>query len=186
MIKPVYIGADIGGSHITVAGVDPVTRKICTELFRGQIGSDINVVQFIGIFSGLISLCMEALNGNNIVAICSAFPSAFDYRQGVALYDGSNRKFEKLNGLDIRNELTKALNTELPFLFCNDALSFSLGEYSLPETANKNLLAITLGSGLGTSFIHNYRLLSNTDLSIAEACPEAEQLRDSSPEPNAD
>jgi hypothetical protein len=27
---------------------------------------------------------------------------------------------------------------------------------------------------------------SNTDLSIAEDCPEAEQLRDSSPEPNAD
>lgn len=166
MIKPVFIGADIGGSHITVAGVDPDTKKICTSLFRKQINSDIIAVQFIKTFSELILLCMRELHEKNIVAICSAFPSAFDYQKGIALYDGSNQKFKNLNGIDISKELSKILGRNFSFSFCNDALSFAFGEYSMLETTNKNLLAITLGSGLGTSFIHNYQLMSTTDSTI--------------------
>jgi glucokinase len=166
MDKRVYIGADIGGSHISVAGVEADTRKICTAVHRKQISADIDAESFIGILNSLIALSLSETNDYNLQGICCAFPSAFDYKNGIAQYDGSNNKFQKLLGLNVRKSLTGSLAVFVPVSFCNDAHSFSLGEYALLPNTQMNMMAITLGSGFGSSFINDYRLLCNTDKSI--------------------
>jgi glucokinase len=166
MDKGVYIGADIGGSHISVAGVDADTRKICTAVQRKQISADIEAESFIGILNSLIALSLSEIKDYNLQGICCAFPSAFDYTNGIAQYDGSNNKFEKLVGLNVRKLITGSLAVFVPVSFCNDAHSFSLGEYALLPNTQMNMMAITLGSGFGSSFINDYRLLSVTDAAI--------------------
>lgn len=161
-----YIGGDIGGSHISLAVVDSVTMQMKGNFFREKINTEIAAANFMEVLVRLINQCKRSLPGKKLLAICLAFPGAFDYENGVGLYDGSNQKFEKLYGLNIREALAKALETDIPISFCNDALSFSLGEYEQLHDASINMMAITLGSGLGSSFINNYQLMSLTDSSI--------------------
>ncbi len=161
-----FIGADIGGSHISIAAVDGDTMQIIGNTFRTKINTEIDAQNFIEVLISLIEQCSASLLEKKIAAICLAFPGAFDYENGIGLYDGSNQKFEKLYGLNIRETLANELQTSMPIFFCNDALSFSLGEYEQLHDASINMMAITLGSGLGSSFINNYQLLSLTDTSI--------------------
>jgi glucokinase len=166
MDQAMFIGADIGGSHISLAAIDQASMQIVGNTFRSKINTEIDAANFIEVLIDLIKQCSESLQEKKIAAICLAFPGAFDYENGIGLYDGSNKKFEKLYGLNIRETLAKELQTDIPIFFCNDALSFSLGEYEQLHDASINMMAITLGSGLGSSFINNYQLLSLTDASI--------------------
>ncbi len=163
MNQAMFIGADIGGSHISIAAIDGASMQIIGNTFRANIHTEIDVANFMQTLISLIKQCSASLQEKKIAAICLAFPGAFDYENGIGLYDGSNKKFEKLYGLNIRETLEKDLQTNIPIFFCNDALSFSLGEYEQLHNASINMMAITLGSGLGSSFINNYQLLSLTD-----------------------
>lgn len=166
MDQAIFIGADIGGSHISIAAIDKASMQIIGNTFRSKINTEIDALNFIHTLVSLIKQCSTSLQEKKISAICLAFPGAFDYENGIGLYDGSNKKFEKLYGLNIRETLATELQTNIPIFFCNDALSFSLGEYEQLHNASINMMAITLGSGLGSSFINNYQLLSLTDSSI--------------------
>ncbi|MEI6266249.1 MAG: ROK family protein [Sphingobacteriia bacterium] len=166
MDQAFFIGADIGGSHISIAAIDQASLQIIGDTFRSKINTEIDATNFIQVLVSLIKQCSTSLQEKKIAAICLAFPGAFDYENGIGLYDGSNKKFEKLYGLNIRETLATELQTDIPIFFCNDALSFSLGEYEQLHNASINMMAITLGSGLGSSFIKNYQLLSLTDNSI--------------------
>ncbi len=161
-----FIGADIGGSHISVSTIDGASMQIVGNTFRAKINTEIEAENFIEVLIDLIKQCSASMQEKKITAICLAFPGAFDYENGIGLYDGSNKKFEKLYGLNIRETLANELQTNIPIFFCNDALSFSLGEYQQLHDASINMMAITLGSGLGSSFINNYQLLSLIDSSI--------------------
>ena len=166
MNKPFFIGADIGGSHISISAIDGASMQIVGNTFRTKINTEIDAANFIEVLISLIKQCLASLQEKKIAAICLAFPGAFDYENGIGLYDGSNKKFEKLYGLNIRETLANELQTSMSIFFCNDALSFSLGEYEQLHDASINMMAISLGSGLGSSFINNYQLLSLIDTSI--------------------
>lgn len=166
MDQVIFIGADIGGSHISLSAIDGTSMKIVGNTFRTNINTAIDANSFIESLISLIKECSTSLKEKKIAAICLAFPGAFDYENGIGLYDGSNKKFQKLYGLNVRETLSNELQTNIPIFFCNDALSFSLGEYEQLHNAGINMMAITLGSGLGSSFINNYQLLSRTDSSI--------------------
>ncbi len=166
MNKSFLIGADIGGSHISIASIDSDSMQIFGKIFREKINTDITAENFISVLTILIHQCIASVQEKELAAICLAFPGAFDYENGIGLYDGSNKKFEHLYGLNIRETLANKLQISAPIFFCNDALSFSLGEYQQLHDPSINMMAITLGSGLGSSFINNFQLLSLSDSSL--------------------
>lgn len=152
----IYIGADIGGSHITVAAVGGLSNKVQGKIYRKSIDADIEADKFISILGGLINDCISTSGLDHIGVICLAFPGPFDYANGIALFDGSNNKFKNLFAVDIANTLRCYLKRlSLPIYFCNDAFAFALGEYSKLNINESKMLAITLGSGLGAAFINN-------------------------------
>ena len=118
-----FIGADIGGSHISVSIIDGVSMQIVGNTFRAKINTEIEATNFIEVLINLIKQCSTSLQEKKITAICLAFPGAFDYENGIGLYDGSNKKFEKLYGLNIRETLANELQTSIPIFFCNDDLA---------------------------------------------------------------
>ena len=98
-----------------------------------------------------------------VIGIGFAFPGPFDYRRGISYIKGLN-KYDALYGISIPNELTARLNNRLAdktfiMLFENDARLFGLGASTLyPE---ERLIGLTIGTGLGSVFIENGKILTD-------------------------
>lgn len=85
-------------------------------------------------------------------------PGPFDYLNGIAWFDKKVDKFHHLTGVDIKAELIQRLNLPagFPIRFLNDAASFAVGEANVePASKFSRIIALTLGTGFGTTFIKN-------------------------------
>ena len=86
-----------------------------------------------------------------------AIPGPFDYKNGIGLYDNSNQKFVHLFQVNIKEALADRLDiAPADIRFINDATAFALGAfwYGSGKEYSK-IVAITLGTGFGSSFISN-------------------------------
>jgi glucokinase len=83
-----------------------------------------------------------------------AVPGPFDYATGVARYRGVG-KFGALDGVDVGKELATRLGVPASALrFLNDAAAFGLGAWQHgPAAGAARLVAITLGTGVGSAFV---------------------------------
>lgn len=159
MSKEIAIGADIGGSHISCAAIDLSTHKVIENTYT-SIDVDNHAEAYI-IIDKWKTAIQEAIKKADIVepaGIGFAMPGPFDYVNGIALFEGSNEKFEKLNNVNIAEKLQAALNyqNKVAIRFMNDATAFAVGSvWADDELATKNVLALTLGTGFGSAFIEN-------------------------------
>ncbi|WP_448332119.1 ROK family protein [Streptomyces sp. DSM 41534] len=82
-----------------------------------------------------------------------AVPGPFDYARGIARYHGVG-KFASLDGLAVGDLLTLRLNPRPARLrFLNDASAFALGARLTAHPGSRRLVAITLGTGVGSAFL---------------------------------
>jgi glucokinase len=142
---------EIGGSHVTGALVDlaptaaaePVGRTA-----RSQLDS-------AGTAEAIVSTLVEV--GARLHAPAGsrwavAFPGPFDYPAGVARYTGVG-KFDALRDVDMRAALAVGLGVPpTDFHFVNDADAFALGVWA-SGSGQGRLVALTLGTGVGSSFV---------------------------------
>lgn len=91
-----------------------------------------------------------------------AVPGPFDYQRGVALYVGVG-KFDSLRGVDLAAALTDRLRNRPGAVgFVNDASAFALGEWRIGAAhGTSSLLAITLGTGIGSAFLRDGRIVDS-------------------------
>lgn len=159
-MSKITLCADVGGSHITCrlfdldtlsfADVAPVIRTVNCHGPADQILND-------------WAAAIAETAGNKPLGLLHglgfAMPGPFDYPNGIGLFSGVE-KFDALNGVNIKEALATRLklpgDTRIRFL--NDAACFAIGE-SLTGGAqhHERLLAITLGTGFGTTFIEHHR-----------------------------
>lgn len=161
------IGVDIGGSHILSAVVDTDSFSILE-----QTRAEVKVVHSASM-EEIMTRWSEALNRSirsspsPIEGIGFAMPGPFDYKSGVALYEGTNEKFYKLYKKNIRNELKSYLDepaTEMRFM--NDATAFAVGVSWFGESKEcVRSIAVTLGTGFGSAYIENgYPVVHRDDI----------------------
>ncbi|HDZ41744.1 MAG TPA: ROK family protein [Bacteroidetes bacterium] len=157
MIEKHYsIGVDIGGSHITCAAVDLDERRIIREtLTERSVDNKGTADEIISRWSEALSETFEKLGLDNIKGIGFAMPGPFDYVNGICLIKGVP-KYEKLYGINIGEAIAESLSLQpgMPVRFMNDASSFAVGEaWAGKAAASNRLMAITLGTGLGSAFV---------------------------------
>ena len=93
----------------------------------------------------------RAQAGDLRVTACSiAMPAPFDYAAGVSHME---HKFQAISGLDLGRLLQEI--TGLPTYFVNDADAFGLGVSWRQLPAAERFVGLTIGTGLGGSFIEN-------------------------------
>ena len=161
------IGADIGGSHITCQVFD-IENQIPYEntLVRISVDSHASKNEIIESWSEAIKKTAETVGLNNLAGIGFAMPGPFDYPNGIAWFNADVQKFEHLHGVDVKSELIieLGLSPDFSIRFLNDASCFAIGEAWLGEAANyKRIIAITLGTGFGTTFIKNKLPVAGVD-----------------------
>ncbi|MGN7865386.1 ROK family protein [Chryseobacterium sp. 22458] len=157
------VGIDIGGSHITMAQVDPEKREIISSTYVREHVNSFDDKETI--FSAWISAINKAAHdlAQEDLLIGIAMPGPFDYENGISLM--LQGKFYDIYNVNIKEELAKRLSVSTEQIhFVNDAAAFMEGEVfgGCVQGFNK-IFGVTLGTGLGTTF-YNGELATDEDL----------------------
>lgn len=163
MEKRFAIAMDVGGSHITSAIVDLSEMKVFEEsLFKVSFDSNLPTADVMDFWENAIRTLLEKSEVGKLSGIALAVPGPFDYDDGTCWIKDQD-KYENFYGLNIKDLLRERFDFDLdfPIVFENDATSFGKGEvYKNMENLPKNVMAITLGTGLGACFIENGKIVS--------------------------
>lgn len=148
------IGVDIGGSHIT-CGMFEHSNKILKKetIVSLKVDTKGSMEEIINTWVCAVTKTI-ALSKENIKGIGVAMPGPFDYYNGISLIKDIN-KLDSLYNINIRNEMAFRLKiSPCNIRFINDATAFSIAEAKIGKaSAYQRSVAITLGTGLGSSFL---------------------------------
>lgn len=150
------IGVDIGGSHITSAAVNLTDLCIIAgTTFSNKVNNKGDKELIFLEWSEAINKTIESISKIENVKIGFAMPGPFHYRTGLAMFEG-NDKYEKLFNISIKEHFKKYIKgvDSCQFRFMNDASSFGVGVSAIGQAKkHSKIIAITLGTGFGSSFI---------------------------------
>ncbi|KMQ66361.1 ROK family transcriptional regulator [Chryseobacterium angstadtii] len=157
------VGIDIGGSHITMAQVDPEKREIITSTYVREHVDSFGPRETI--FSDWIS-AIEKVSRNLVkedLLMGIAMPGPFDYEHGISLMQQG--KFIDIYKVNIKEEIAKRLSISSDQIhFVNDAGAFLEGEiFGGCVRDYSRIFGVTLGTGLGSAF-YNGEVASDEDL----------------------
>ncbi|PWN64611.1 ROK family protein [Chryseobacterium oncorhynchi] len=157
------VGIDIGGSHITLAQVNPEKREIIASTYvREHVNSfDDKEVIFSAWVSAIEKGAHDLAKDSLLIGI--AMPGPFDYEKGTSLMQQG--KFIDIYQVNIKEELAKRLSiSQNQIHFVNDAAAFMEGEvFGGCVQDFKRIFGVTLGTGLGTTF-YNGEIATDEDL----------------------
>ncbi|MDR2232721.1 MAG: ROK family protein [Tannerella sp.] len=185
MKQGLFIGVDIGGTHVSAALVNTQTGDIVGDIQENIVNCNGTSTEILQSWEQTVKNVLlqtetrlrsseipeyhnikNELTQNvtdNVEGIGIAIPGPFDYKNGISLIEGV-QKFDALYAMNIKESFRKHLyNTSLRSstpTFINDASAFALGEYYAGAAkGSAKALIITLGTGFGSAFISNGELL---------------------------
>lgn len=146
------IGIDVGGSHITLAQVDPAAQQQePSSYLRKHVDSYGDKESILTKWTIAIEEVAANLDKSKLL-LGIAMPGPFDYEKGIALM--LQGKFLSLYEVNVKEELAQRLQISPSQMhFLNDAAAFLEGElYAGAAQGYNRVFGITLGTGLGTTF----------------------------------
>lgn len=156
--KNIAIGADIGGSHIYCAAIDLTTHRLLPGSgYSEAIDNKAGAPEILDGWAKALHNTLSGFDVSQIAGIGFAMPGPFDYANGIGRFKGVD-KFESLYGVNVSESLRTRLHfsADVAFRYINDATAFAIAEAWVGKaSAYHNVLALTLGTGFGSAFIHN-------------------------------
>lgn len=172
--KKYSICCDIGGSHISCLLIELETGIIEKDSLVGLKVDNSSLSDIIlKSWEQAIKECKEKLpESAEFIGVSIAIPGPFDYEQGIGLYDNSNKKFAYLKDVNIKEALAERLNLEASKIkFINDATAFALGSFWYGSGKGyEKMVAITLGTGFGSSFVNNGKVIEEGNTVPEDGC----------------
>jgi glucokinase len=161
MIDQPVISLDVGGSSIKSALV-AADRQIVGSICVNVIQSAASAAEIFHTLATIIAGHLEMVR--DVRGIAFAFPGPFDYEQGICLIQYLG-KYDALYGLNITENLKEILGMpSLEVHYRNDAEAAILGEALYGAGAGySRLLGLTIGTGLGSAFVAEGRLITQGD-----------------------
>ncbi len=149
------IALDVGGTAIK-SGVVNSDAGVVLDRRTTTFNSNGPAAEVLGVFANAVRLHEGLVGSLAGASIGLAFPSPFDYDQGICLIEpGPQGKFSQLFQCDVRQELSDRIDTPVEkIMFINDARAAVLGEARFGAgTDFKRMIGLTLGTGLGSCFV---------------------------------
>ena len=150
------IGVDVGGSHVSSAAVDDENFKIiASTYFSGPVDNKASKEIIFSKWAEVINRTIKNSENQDSIEIAFSMPGPFEYETGRAMFEG-NDKFEALYNVSIPEDFSSYINAEnVSFRFLNDASSFGIGSILVNglDKKSQKVVAITLGTGFGASFL---------------------------------
>ena len=108
MNNQIAIGVDVGGSHITSAAVDLKNLVIIPETtFSVKVDNKAEKDIILKKWSEAINKTILNASLKQHIDIGFAIPGPFNYKKGIALFEGDNDKYENLYSVSIPDALSK-------------------------------------------------------------------------------
>ncbi|WP_261807780.1 ROK family protein [Paenibacillus sp. N3.4] len=163
---------DIGGTFVkaVLLTTNGTPLKGSEREFPARSGEAKNVVlaHFYDMIRELADTVTE--EADQFSGIGYAFPGPFDYETGVSYMQGIG-KFDAIYGVNMKEaiqafitadaQLVKRFSNDFLIVFENDARIFGLGAAAVYKSLGVNkLIALTLGTGLGSAFINQGQIVT--------------------------
>ena len=146
------ISVDLGGTHVRVARISNGIIEKCIKEKCNSNGDENDVLQQI------CKLIDEVIN-DNVERIGIGVPSVVDHEKGI-VYDVQN--IPSWKEVHLKSFLENIYH--LPVVVDNDVNCFALGEIVYGVGKNyKNVVGITLGTGVGAGIICNGKIYRGTN-----------------------
>ena len=161
MDDQLVLALDVGGSSIKSALVAD-GQRIVDGLRVDEIQSGASAPHILNTLAAIISSHLE--QASDVSRIAFAFPGPFDYEQGIPLMQ-NQAKYDALYGLNLSTKLKEMLGIPtLEMRYRNDAEAAILGEafYGAGQLYSR-LIGLTLGTGLGSAFLAEGKLITQGD-----------------------
>ena len=158
-----YIGIDLGGTGIKVGLVDE-NHKI---IHRANAPTEASR-HYSEIIKDMAELAKKVVReagydiNKDIKSIGIGSPGSCDSKNGVVIY-ANNLNF---NNVPLRSEMQKYI--DLPIYIGNDANVAALGEFKVIDKDISDMVAITLGTGVGGGVIMNKKIYEGFNGEAAE------------------
>lgn len=165
MSQKIVLGADIGGSHVTVGIIDLQRNAVLSETkSRLELNSKGNLQSILNAWQKAIEKSCE-LFGSTPSFLGISMPGPLDYEKGISLIKGQD-KYDALFGLNIKELLAERIQIPTEQIsFINDAVSFLQGEIlGGAAKGGRNVIGLTLGTGLGSAKALNGGEVLDADL----------------------
>jgi len=150
--KQVFLGVDIGGSHISIGIFAKNSSELLCQLdlLHAEVDAEKEMDEILQHWH---IIGHEVGDTYNINKIGIAFPAPFDYKRGVCLIKQQG-KFRSLFGLNLKETIADLWNVPASnILFLNDAESYLRGELHAGTVGVKqSVLLLTFGTGLGSAW----------------------------------
>ena len=162
MAQSFSIGIDIGGSHICGAMVNDDDELITNSYENHSIDPALSKNEFAGILTRLVENLLKKQKDQIFLSgIGLSVPGPFLYQKGIATLEPQKGKLFNLFGLHVPSLFYPFFGEDSPNVtLLNDAECFGLGSLALEEVKqHEKVLAITLGTGLGSVFLQNNEVL---------------------------
>lgn len=164
MVKNFIIGIDLGATNIKIGLIRK--RRIVSRVVVPTADCGMKKNLIAGLSRAVSGLLLEAgIAKNNVVGIGIGVPGPVDFSRGVV------RFFPNIKGW--HNVALKSImqrKTHLPVVIDNDANLMSLAETRIGAAARlKNVIGITLGTGVGGGIIINGELYRGSSFCAGEA-----------------
>lgn len=159
-----YAGVDIGGKNIKMGIVDDFGKAVSSMVYKTERERGYDAI-LLELIENIKSLCDEAgFDFDELTGIGIGVPGIVNSRAGLVM-SCSNLGWK---GVDLANDVTNL--TGKVCKVCNDANCAALGEQRFGSGRNyKNLVFITLGTGLGSGIIIDGNLFEGLGCAGAEA-----------------
>jgi glucokinase len=157
-----WVAVDIGGSHVTAALVDTQACRVLAGSVRRRPVDEAGPVA--DILDAWSDVCLEAAeSGPSPDGVGLAVPAPFDVLAGESLM---THKFRALRGVPLvpllRVRWKASALADVPISIANDADCFALGEWWAGQAqGSARVIGITLGTGLGSGFVRDGRIVTN-------------------------
>ncbi|QGQ97702.1 ROK family protein [Paenibacillus psychroresistens] len=176
MNKGIYLAFDVGGTSIKAGVIDVSGRILEHTLSHYESKANGSAAEIVDHFVKITNDLLQQADPNGLERIAGigyAFPGPFDYEQGISYIQGLN-KFESLFGKRFGDQLLEAMRSNSSLAsrlksdfmprFANDAALFAIGEAHYGQAAAyRRVVCLTLGTGIGSSFIEAGRLIKHRD-----------------------
>ena len=149
MSQLAVVAVDVGGTSVDAACIS-AAGELIGEVVESASPAAGTKDEIVAELASAIAAARAQAGDLRVTACAIAMPAPFDYAAGVSHME---HKFQAISGVDL-GRLLRAV-TGLPTYFINDADAFGLGVSwrQLPEA--ERFVGLTIGTGLGGSFIEN-------------------------------
>ena len=163
-----YIGVDLGGTNIVVGLVHEagnIIAKLQKPTYRNRTIRCIT--------DDIINMCLElikkyALSESQLIGIGRGAPGTVDRKTGTIIYAG-NIRAQNFNMLAYMRNGLGEWGSKIKLAIANDADCAALGEVKVGGAKDyKNVIILTLGTGVGSGIILDGKLFSGCQPGGAE------------------